>query len=264
MAFGPTISLLTDFGLIDAFVGVMHGVIRTRCPAARIIDLTHGIPAQHVRHAGYVLADSWRYFPPGTIHVAVVDPGVGGDRRILAAHVDDQCFLAPDNGLLSAVFDQCAPTELRQVNNRDIFLKSVSATFHGRDIFAPTAGSLAAGMELTDVGPTLDDPLTLDLPRPETRPDGTVVGRIILVDRFGNLITNILGPMLPLFPRIEVGETEIDGLVRSYTDAPPDQPAALVASHGRLEIALNHGHAAQSLHLAPGAPVTIRPAGEDG
>jgi len=259
MTYGPVVSLLTDFGLADAFVGVMHGVILSRAPRATVVDLTHGLPAQDVERAGYVLADTWRYFPPGTVHVAVVDPGVGSDRRILAAAVDDQCFLAPDNGLLTAVFDRQPPRAVHEVANRDLFLKSVSRTFHGRDIFAPTAGAIVAGLPLADAGREVDDWLTLDLPRPVAHPDGRVTGSVIYIDRFGNLITNIPGPQLPVLPVVEVAGRCIEGLSPSYTAADPGDLLALISSSGRLEIAVNRGRAADTLQAAVGRPVTVRP-----
>ncbi len=255
----PVLTLLTDFGTDDTFVGVMKGVIHQRCAAARIVDLTHAIGAQDVRHGGYALADAWRYFPPGTIHVAVVDPGVGGDRRIIAARVGGHIAVAPDNGLLTAVFGQVEPDEVRDVNNGAIFLKSISRTFHGRDIFAPTAGALAAGMAFEDVGPPADDWLTLDLPRPIVADDGVVRGEVIHVDRFGNLITNMPGTMLPLLPRVAAGDVNDIAMRRHYGEAAVGELLGIVGSHGRLEIAVNGGSAATKLGVAVGAAVTAMP-----
>lgn len=253
----PVVSLLTDFGLDDPFVGMMKGVILQRCAAARIIDLTHAIEPQDVRRAGYGLADSWRYFPPATIHVAVVDPGVGTDRAILAAAVDGHILIAPDNGLLTAVFEQVQPDEIRQVSNGAIFLKSISRTFHGRDIFAPTAGALAAGMPLSDVGPVVDKCVSLDLPHATVTDDGTVRGEVIYIDRFGNLVTNIAGPQLPLMPRVAIAGRTIEGLVASYGHRPAGELLAVIGSTGRLEIAINRGHAAATLDAPIGTAVTV-------
>lgn len=265
VTFGPTLSLLTDFGLTDPYVGVMHGVIYSRAPGAKIVDLTHAIPAQDVKRAAIVLADSWRYLPPRTIHVVVVDPGVGTDRRIIAARVEDHVMLAPDNGVLSAVFDSRPPAEVRHVCNPDLFMKSVSRTFHGRDKFAPAAGLMAAGLGWSDYGPTTDEWVTLDLPRPTVGVDGAVTGQVLYADRFGNLVTNVPGTMLPLMPSFEIAGRTIGGLVKAYADAEPGQPLAIVGSTGRLEICVNGGSAAERLGATAGSAViamrTIRPPG---
>lgn len=254
----PTITLLTDFGTADPYIGQMKGVIAMRCPQANVIDLTHAIEPQNVRQAGYVLADSCRYFPPGTVHVAVVDPGVGSGRRILAAAVDDQLLIAPDNGLLSAVFNAAPPTGVRVLENPDLFLKSVSNTFHGRDKFAPAAGLFAAGLRFEDAGALIDDWQTLDLPQPTVADDGAVSGEVILIDRFGNLITNIRGPQLPPMPLIEIAGQTLTGLNRAYVDAGPGEPLAIVSSAGRLEIAVNQGSAASHFGVGPGTPLVAR------
>jgi hypothetical protein len=259
----PLITLLTDFGTCDTFVGVMKGVIAQRCGSGRIVDLTHAIEPQDVVGAGYALADSWRYFPPGTVHVAVVDPGVGTQRRILAARVDRQIMLAPDNGLLSAVFASTAPTEVRQVSRGELFCKPVSGTFHGRDIFAPVAGALAAGLAPADVGPIVDRWVTLDLPQATVDDAGVVRGQVIVVDRFGNLITNVPGPMLPLLPRVSIGGIEVGRVSGSYGETSAGQAVALVGSHGRLEIAVNGRSAAAEFGAGRRTPVKIVSAAAD-
>ncbi len=256
--YGPVISLLTDFGTTDPFVGVMHGVIYSRAPQAKIIDLTHAIPPQDIQRAGYVLLDSWRYFPPGTIHVAVVDPGVGTERRILAFLVDDQVVLAPDNGLVTALLDQYAPHEVRHLANPDLFLKSISQTFHGRDKFAPAAGLMAAGLAREDFGATTDTWITIDLPQVVTQDDGSVTGTIIYTDRFGNLITNMRGTELPLRPRVTVAGRVIEGLSKSFEEAGRSELLAIVGSTGRLEIAVNRGSAAKMLGASVGEPVVAQ------
>jgi S-adenosylmethionine hydrolase len=255
----PIITLLTDFGTIDPFIGQMKGVIAMRCPRANVVDLTHAIEPQNVKQAGYVLADSWRFFQPGTIHVAVIDPGVGSARRIIAAAVDDQIMIAPDNGLLTAVFADTPPREVRVLENPDLFLKSVSNTFHGRDKFAPAAGLLAAGLRYEEAGATIDDWQTLDLPQPVVNDDGSVRGEVILVDRFGNAITNIRGPQLPMMPVIEIGQTQIEGLKRAYSEAEEGEPLAIISSGGRLEIAVNQGSAVERFGVSIGAAITASP-----
>ena len=256
--FGPVITLLTDFGTVDPYVGVMHGVIYSRAPHAKIIDLTHAIPAQDVQRAGYVLLDSWRYFPPGTIHVAVVDPGVGTERRILAFLVDDQVVIAPDNGLVTALLEKFPPHEARHLANPDLFLKSISRTFHGRDKFAPAAGLMANGLQRADFGATTDEWITLDLPVASADESGTVTGRVLYADRFGNLITNIPGPMLPLRPIINLADHTIEDLTQSYADTEPGTLLAIVGSTGRLELCVNQGSAADMLGASDNARVTAQ------
>jgi len=258
MATHPIIALLSDFGTVDPFIGQMKGVIAMRCPRAAVIDLTHAIEPQNVRQAGYVLADSWRFFPPGTIHTAVVDPGVGSARRIIAARVDDQVLIAPDNGLLTAVFADVPPAQVRVLENPDLFLKSVSNTFHGRDKFAPAAGLFAAGLKFEDAGAAVDDWQRIDLPQPTVADDGTVIGEVILIDRFGNLITNIRGPQLQAMPEIEIGGKSIPGLKRAYVEAEPGEPLAIISSAGRLEIAVNRGDATEHFNATLGEPITVR------
>jgi hypothetical protein len=252
-----TIALLTDFGLIDPYVGLMHGVITGIAPRTRVVDLCHHINPQDVHEAGEVLADSFRYFPAGTIYVAVIDPGVGSERRIIGAAVEDQIVIAPDNGLATALFDELPPTAVHHVMNKDMWLKSVSQTFHGRDIFAPTAAYLAAGAELAAVGPRIDQWQQLDLPR-TSETHGGVDGQITRIDRFGNLITNIRGTQMPVLPTIEVSGHVLKGLVRSYTEVQPGEPAAIVGSTGRLEIVVNQGSAAQHFHVDRGGAVRVR------
>ena len=255
----PIITLLTDFGLVDGYVGVMHGVMLGRCPSARIVDLSHAIEAGDVRRAGYVLADHWRYFPRETVHVAVVDPGVGSDRAILAARVADQVLIAPDNGLLTAAFAETPPQEVRRVSNGVLFLPGASRTFHGRDIFAPVAGALAEGLDFADVGPVAEEWITLDLPRPIEHDDGSIEGAVIHVDRFGNLITNIPGHRLPLLPRIAIAGRTFEGLAKAYADVQPGEALVLIGSTRRVEIAVNQGSAAEQLNAGIGATVHITP-----
>ncbi len=186
----PIITLLTDFGLGDAYVGIMKGVILSLSPDARLVDLSHEVPPQEVLSGAMVLQSAWRYFPPGTIHLAVVDPGVGSSRRALAAAGREQFFVGPDNGLFSLVFAEQAPLMVVSLENPQYFLAKVSATFHGRDIFAPVAAHLSLGVPLTAFGPALSDPVGLDFPAPEFGEE-EVDGQIISCDHFGNLISNI-------------------------------------------------------------------------
>ena len=253
----PLITLLTDFGLEDAYVGIMKGVILTRCPTANIVDLTHHVAPGDIPAASYLLGAAHPYFPYGTIHTVVIDPGVGTDRRVLAAEAGGRLFVAPDNGVLSDVFDADAPVRVVSVENESLFLRPMSHTFHGRDLFAPVAAALAQGMPLDELGPRAD--ARIHLPRIEPRRDdaGALLGEVIYIDRFGNLITNIRADDLPPAPFIELGRHAIRGVQTSYAAAEDGRPLAIVGSTGRLEISINHGHAAETLNAGIGATVRV-------
>lgn len=254
----PIVTLLTDFGLIDPYVGVMKGVILQTSPDVQIIDLSHGVRPQDVTGAAYLLASSWRYFPSGTVHCCVVDPGVGSARKVVGAAVAGHIFVAPDNGLLSLILSDHEPSALIEIENRGQFLKSVSQTFHGRDIFAPTAAVLANGVPLTELGHPLPEPVLIPLPEAVIdEASGEVRGEVIHIDHFGNLITSIRGTQMPWRPRVQIGATQIPHLVKSYADAPADALLALIGSTGRLEISINGGNAAATLSLAIGTSVTV-------
>lgn len=231
----------------------MKGVILGIAPAARIVDLTHSVPPQDVRTGAYHLATVVPYFPDGTIHVAVVDPGVGSARHAVAVETERALFVAPDNGLLSLAL-RIAPTQrIVRIENPDMMRPDVSATFHGRDVFAPAAAHLAAGMPLTELGPETDD---LMLP-PDIEPHREG-GRIHHIDRFGNLVTNIPAGMLAATPpRIVLGTTAIDGLSTSYAGVEDGTPLALIGSHGFLEIAVCNAHAAGTLGADIGDSVEV-------
>lgn len=251
----PLITLLTDFGLQDAYVGIMKGVILSRCPAARLVDISHLIVAGNVRSAGYLLGTSWRYFPAGAIHVCVVDPGVGSDRRILGAKVADHLFLAPDNGLLSEVFAQAKPTKVVSVENQELFVQPVSRTFHGRDIFSPAAAALAAGRKLEELGPAADRWIQLPALAPLVEANNTIMGRIVHIDRFGNLITNLTALEVGENSTIHAGGHVIHGVQGHYAAAERGQLLAVIGSTGRVEISINHGDAARQLGASVGDPV---------
>ncbi|HET6201349.1 MAG TPA: SAM-dependent chlorinase/fluorinase [Planctomycetota bacterium] len=256
------VTLTTDFGSRDAFVGVMKGVILGIAPDARIVDLSHEIAPQSTREAAFLLRASWSYFPAGTVHVVVVDPGVGSDRAILAARRAGHLFLAPDNGVLTAVLDG-QEVEVRKLQAARFALPKVCATFHGRDVFAPAAAHLARGFPFEEVGPLLPGWRRLPLPKAERSADGTIRGEVVLVDRFGNLVTNVeadalasLGP--PSSIEVEVGGERIRGLVPSYRYGERGRPSALVCSFDTLEVAVPMGSAAAVLGLGVGAGVLVR------
>jgi len=257
----PTISLLTDFGVNDVFVGVMKGVIAGICPQARVIDITHGVTPFDVLEAALLLRDAYHYFPPGSIHVAVVDPGVGGQRRIIAAAARGHIFLAPDNGILWPILAGDNNARVVTVSNHRYFLPQVSNTFHGRDIFAPVAAHLALGVPLNLLGPAVRDMHRLRVPEAQVRPNGTVSGEVLRFDRFGNLITNIPEGLLPGKGEkdiyVRVGRRVIRGIARSYESVKPGELLAIVGSTGMLEIARNQGNARELLRARRGMSVRV-------
>lgn len=248
------VTLLTDFGLSDPFVGIMKGVILSRFRDASLIDLCHGIPPQSVVDAAFWLERSYGWFPPGTVHVAVVDPGVGSARQILAARAHGHVFLAPDNGLLATSLTGPG-TEVRAVDAGRLGLGTPSATFHGRDVFAPIAADLASGaLVFTDVGPPARAlPCVLAAPRVEA---GVVLGAVVTVDRFGNLITNLERATLEAVGarRVSIGGRDVT-LRRTYTDAATGELVALINAFDVLELAVRDGSAERQLGLGRGAPV---------
>ena len=258
------VTLLTDFGLRDAYVGVVKGVILSRAPAARLVDLTHHIEQGDIAAAGYLLSTAWPFFPVGSVHLTVVDPGVGSGRRILAANVAGHHFIAPDNGLLSEVFDQHEPQHVVSIENDSLSLKPVSTTFHGRDLLAPAAAAVANGMALDSLGPAVTSWFHLPRLSPDTHPDGSLTGQVIYIDRFGNLITNItardLDPFDPDHLHIHLPGRAIRSLSPSYASVRPGEALALIGSSQRLEISVNRGDAAAELRATVGLAVQVRPA----
>jgi S-adenosylmethionine hydrolase len=283
----PPIVLLTDFGVGDAYVGMMHGVILGANPTARIIDLTHGIGAQDVRHGTVVLADSAPYFPGGSVFVAVVDPGVGTDRAALLLETPDARFLAPDNGLLtllcrrydSGFGDADTPGRVPvpggcrawRLNNPKFWRNPVSSTFHGRDVFAPVAGHLSLGVTPDEMGDELGNIHALALPAPRVR-DGRLSGRVVYADAFGNLITDLTADLLVEAAgmagdstiTVKIAGRTIVGLSRTFHDPAGGGLRALVGSHGRLEVIVVDGSAAANLEVGPGALVEVSPGGNPG
>lgn len=252
------ITLLSDFGIQDEYVGVMKGVITGIHPEVRIVDISHQIGPQDIIHGAFVLAASYHYFPVGTVHVAVVDPGVGGDRRILAAEGGGYRFLAPDNGLLERVLADQVQVTVVSVECDRYFLKPVSHTFHGRDVFAPVAARLAAGLPLAELGPVVERQLLVSgvVPRCRFLPEGCIEGIVVAVDRFGNLMTNIDSAAIEQLARrfpgnpmvVEVAGRRIGGIVAAYDRVVVGDPLAIVGSRGLLEISVNCGNAHASLN----------------
>ncbi len=258
---GPIV-LLTDFGLKDGYVGVMKGVIRGIC-RSEVIDLSHEIAPQDVAEAAFVLASSYRYFPRETIFVAVVDPGVGTERAVLRLRANRQTFLAPDNGLLSIVAEEAGGV-LRRVAVERYFLHGRSATFHGRDVFAPVAAHLAAGAPSSALGPRVKQMRKLELPAPIRGADGDLRGQVVYIDHFGDMVTNIRQASLARHLSARLGEVEVRvrrhvvrGVDRTYGDREPGALVALIGSSGYLELAVNQGSAAQLLGCAKGEAVVL-------
>ncbi|MDP3182708.1 MAG: SAM-dependent chlorinase/fluorinase [Desulfobaccales bacterium] len=252
----PIITLLTDFGTQDAYVAAMKGVILGVNPRAVLVDLSHDLPPQDIRAGALILAGAAPYFPPGTIHLAVVDPGVGSSRRGLAAYGRGQFWVGPDNGLFHLIFTPGAELTIVSLENPAYFRPKVSATFHGRDIFAPVAAHLSLGVDLSRFGPIINDPVALAVPTPRFTPK-TIQGEVIYVDRFGNLVSNLKAAALEAWLgggdlRLKVGPLTIRGLARTYAEKAPGEFLALIGSHGYLEIACAQDSAARRLGAGVG------------
>lgn len=257
----PLITLTTDFGEGSPYVAEMKGVILSLQPAARIIDITHSIPPQDIRQGARVLEQATPCFPPGAIHVAVVDPGVGTSRSIVYAAIAGGHYVAPDNGLLGCLARRHPPTQIVTITNRRYWRPVLSSTFHGRDIMAPVAAHLSLGVPPHTLGDACEQLTPLALPEVVFE-NGRLVGEIDTVDTFGNLITNIdrddlrrLGPLETL--RVECCGHCLCGLRRTYGEGAPGELVALVGSHDRLEIAVVGGNAQRALAATVGEPVTV-------
>jgi S-adenosyl-L-methionine hydrolase (adenosine-forming) len=246
----PTLTLTTDFGLKDGFVGTMKGVIWSICPDAQIADISHAIAPQNVLEGAFTLWRAYAFFPTGTVHVAVVDPGVGTRRRPMAARLGEHFFVGPDNGLFTPEYEDAEkdgwPLDIVHLTNEKYFLAQVSHTFHGRDIFAPVAAHLANGVPLADLGPVITDPLRLSMPKPEKTLTGWHA-HVTVVDIFGNLTTDLPAAALANYAHFtfNLRGREARGLVASYAQEQPGQLVALVDSENYLEIAVVNGSAAQ-------------------
>jgi hypothetical protein len=292
------VTLTTDFGTSDHYVAAMKGVLLTLAPDLHIVDITHDIRPQDVVHGAFVFRQAFAYFPEDTIHVIVVDPGVGGARRLLAARYAGQTILAPDNGVMSIVHHDFPLEALREIDNPHLFIHEPSATFHGRDKLAPVAGHLASGKQFAEVGPETDHLEVLNLADAQLMPDHTLRGYVVHIDRFGNLITNIkaddlaaIGAMngsvaaagasmesiepgpqegepmpgaspsdaLPGGTRtVIVGRTPIGPVRRTYSDVAEGEILALIGSADLLEISVNAGSAAARLRSMPGEAVFVQ------
>ncbi len=260
-AAAPVITLLTDFGQRDGFVGIVKGVLLRHCPAARLVDLSHEVPPQDVMGAALILASAVEYFPPGTVHLAVVDPGVGTERRPLLIETGKFILVGPDNGLLSLAAE-CSPVRhVIHLDRPEHFLSAASQTFHARDVFAPVAARAAAGISASRLGTKVSEFERLTLPVPR-RIDDRLDGQVIHVDRFGNLISNIRAEDVTGFRQdellISIRGVEIHGVVANYSAVREGRPLALWNSWGRLELAVRNDSAARHLRARIGDRVEIR------
>jgi len=255
------ITLTTDFGLSDHFVGVMKGVIAGIAPATQVIDLSHGVRPYDIVDGAFTIAQAYRYFPKKTIHVIVVDPGVGSERRPLLAEMAGQYFIAPDNGVLSMVLSREEPARVRHITAEKYFLHPVSRTFHGRDVFSPSAAHLASGVKPAQFGRRIEDYVRVSFDKPARAGKHCWTGSILKADHFGNLATNF---HIDQFPGIhtrafalKAGTQVIARLALTFSECAPGELFALVGSSGYLELAVSQGSAAETLGCGPGSPVEL-------
>jgi S-adenosylmethionine hydrolase len=260
----PIITLTTDFGLNDHFVGTVKGAILSIAPEAEIVDICHSVQAFDILDGALVLAQAYSYFPTRTVHMIVVDPGVGSARRPIIASSDKYNFVAPDNGVLSLMYAREERLNVRHITAEHYFLQPMSNTFHGRDIFAPVAAYLAKGVDQEKFGPEITDFVRFNAPKPKVVDAKTLKGIVLKVDRFGNLVTNITPQDAPaLFQpspqpfKVVVGKREITTLQTNYADGTPNQLFAILGSMGYLEIAANRAVAAQLASASKGTEVSL-------
>lgn len=262
------LTLTTDFGVDDAYVAIMKGVILNIAPQTRIVDYTHGIKPGNVVQGAYLLRSGYRYFPRGTVHVAVVDPGVGSSRRAIAIQTPDATFIGPDNGIFSLVVEDAQrawprDTHMIELTEARWWLPNVSATFHGRDIFTPVGAHLVNGAAFAALGRPIADLTPANRTTPQALGNGALMGRIVHIDRFGNCITNITTEHLHEYVLgerlvIEIIDQQLRGLFRTYSDGPTGTPMCLIGSSGHLELAVRNGNAAQYLGVDIGDKFKVR------
>jgi S-adenosylmethionine hydrolase len=259
----PLIAFVSDFGTRDHYAGVMKGVVLSINPEVTIVDVSHELPAHDIPYAARELAATYRYYPAGTIFLIVVDPGVGSSRRGLAVEAGDWKFVAPDNGVLTAVLQETPAKKVVELTERRYARPTVSRTFEGRDRFAPAAAWLSKGIQLSALGRTVTDFVSLDLPKPRLE-DGVLHGVVIRIDHFGNVVTNLDRRSCERFAdgggalRLTIGGAPIARIVSTYSEIAPDEIGALFGSTDQLECASNASRAADRLGVEVGAPVELR------
>ena len=260
----PIVTLTTDFGLNDHFVGTVKGVILDICPEVTIVDISHSVQAFDILDGALAIAQAYSYFPAGTVHMVVVDPGVGTARRPIIASSDRYHFVVPDNGVLSLVYAREERMHVRDISSDHYFLQPICNTFHARDIFAPVASYLAKGVDSQKFGEEVEDFVRFNAPRPKPANGNSFRGVVLKVDRFGNLITNftaqdvpaLFGAQVPPF-KVVVGKSEVTSMKNSYAEGDPGEVFAILGSMGYLEIASNRGSAAQLAGIGKGAEVNL-------
>jgi S-adenosylmethionine hydrolase len=257
----PIITLLTDFGIKDPYVASMKGVILNINPQCTLIDITHHVNPHDIQEGAFLLAKTYSYFPKGTIHLAVVDPGVGGARKPILLVTQNYLFVGPDNGLFTLVTKRERVKQVIDLTNKKYFLPQISTTFHGRDIFAPVAAYLSLGTPPSNFGEKLDHWVKLDLKEPVLR-GKKLFGEILLIDHVGNLISNIDQARFTNFAKrypfvIRIGEKAISNIKKGYWEGKKQETIALFGSGGFLEISINEGNAQIVLKVKKGDPITI-------
>ncbi len=266
------VALLTDYGTRDQYAGSLRGAVLAACPDAQVVDISHDIGHHAIREAGFVLRASVTAFPAGTAFVAVVDPGVGTDRRAIAVRAGGYFFVGPDNGIFSFILIDHPEAEVRELTNAGLFRSNVAPTFHGRDIFGPVAGALVRGTAFEEVGPKVEDAFHFEFPKPQFVEDGALEGHVIYVDVFGNLVTSLGGEAWEKLLQGVGGDlTEIVAevnrvvvpVVSTFGDVPEDDACAYLGSAGRIEIAVNQSSAAERFEAEIGLPVRLRRANRD-
>ncbi len=255
------VTLLTDFGLRDHFVAAMKGVMLGLNPGLAFVDISHMIPPQDVFGGAFRLGQVWSLFPPKTVHLAVVDPGVGTARRALVATAGGHFFVAPDNGILSYVMDSQEDFTACEITADHYFRKPVANTFHGRDIFAPIAAWISRGIPLEQIGPRIEDPVRLKIPAVKKVREGVIQGAILMIDQFGNAVTNLRPEDVPPKSKIILtGQREVANFRGTFAEGAPGEAFVVPGSCGYLEICVKNGSAASALDLKPGAPIGVMPA----
>jgi S-adenosyl-L-methionine hydrolase (adenosine-forming) len=256
----PIVTLTTDFGLADQYVGVMKGVILGICPDAQIVDISHDVTPHEIGEGGYIISQSWKYFPRKTVHVVVVDPGVGSLRRPILVEAGGHRFVAPDNGVLAPVYMAEEP-KARLIANDRYFLKPVSRTFHGRDIFAPVAAHLAAGVPAARFGKLIEDYLRPTSEKPHRCGKHTWMGKVLKLDRFGNIVTSFHVNDFPDLDRrdftVSVGPVQTSIFARNYTETSPGELFVILGSGGYYELSISQGNAARHIKCGIGGPVEL-------
>lgn len=253
----PLLTLTTDFGLSDHYVGSMKGVILGICPRAQVVDITHQVSPYAIAEGAFAIAQAYRSFPPGTVHVVVVDPGVGSARRPVLMEAAGQYFVAPDNGVLAMIFAR-EKHRVRLISNQRYFRRPVSQTFHGRDIFAPVAAHVANGVAPSRMGKIIADYVRPPFEKPRQTGARTWTGHILNVDHFGNVITNFHADDFPAIEQLAIGRAKARRLVRSYTEARAGELVAIAGSSGYLEVSVNQGSAAKKIGCHSGDKCQIK------